>query len=40
MPGEVGITMTLSGAGVMEAGRVLAGVDGAVRIDQIHDDVL
>ncbi len=32
--------MTLSGAGVMEAGRVLAGVDGAVRIDQIHDDVL
>ncbi|WP_019971038.1 MgtC/SapB family protein [Mycobacterium sp. 141] len=40
MPGEVGITMTLSGAGVMEASRVLAGVDGVVRIDQIHDDAL
>jgi putative Mg2+ transporter-C (MgtC) family protein len=35
---EVGVTMTLSGARVFEAGRVLAGVDGVTRIDQLHDD--
>ncbi|MET0699012.1 MAG: MgtC/SapB family protein [Mycobacterium sp.] len=37
-PGEVGITMTLSGARVLEAGRLLAAVDGVIRIDQLHDD--
>ncbi|MDV3130387.1 MgtC/SapB family protein [Mycobacterium sp. 21AC1] len=36
--GEVGVTMTLSGIRVLEAGRVLAGVDGVHRIDQLHDD--
>jgi putative Mg2+ transporter-C (MgtC) family protein len=36
--GEVGITMTLSGVRVVEAGRVLAEVDGVTRIDQLHDD--
>lgn len=35
---DVGITMTLSGARVSEAGRVLAAVEGVVRIDEIHDD--
>jgi putative Mg2+ transporter-C (MgtC) family protein len=38
MPGEVGITMTLSGARVLDATRVLAGVDGVTRVDQLHDD--
>lgn len=37
-PGDVGITMTLSGVRVLEAGRVLAEVDGVARIDQLHDD--
>lgn len=37
-PGEVGVTMTLSGARVLEAGRILAAVDGVTRIDQLHDD--
>lgn len=36
--GEVGITMTLSGVRVLEAGRVLAGVEGVSRIDQLYDD--
>jgi putative Mg2+ transporter-C (MgtC) family protein len=34
----VGITMTLAGPRVLEAGRVLAVVDGVTRIDQLHDD--
>jgi putative Mg2+ transporter-C (MgtC) family protein len=38
LPDEVGITMTLSGLRVLEAGRVLAVVDGVTRIDQLHDD--
>lgn len=38
MSGEVGVTMTLSGARVFEAGRVLAGIDGVMRIDEVHDD--
>jgi putative Mg2+ transporter-C (MgtC) family protein len=37
-PGEVGITMTLSGTRVLGASRVLADVEGVTRIDLLHDD--
>jgi putative Mg2+ transporter-C (MgtC) family protein len=38
MPGEVAIMMTLAGPGVVDATRVLATVDGVVRVDQMDDD--
>jgi putative Mg2+ transporter-C (MgtC) family protein len=38
MPGEVGIMMTLSGTRVLDAARVLAGIDGVESIVEIHED--
>jgi putative Mg2+ transporter-C (MgtC) family protein len=38
LPGEVGLVMTLSGSRVLHAARVLAEVDGVMRIDELHDD--
>lgn len=35
---DVGVTMTLSGSRVFHANRVLAGIDGVSRVDQLHDD--
>lgn len=37
-PGQVGVVMTLSGAKVLEATRVLADVDGVSRIEQLDND--
>jgi putative Mg2+ transporter-C (MgtC) family protein len=36
--GSVGVTMTLTGPRVLQAGPVLAAVEGVERIDQLHDD--
>jgi putative Mg2+ transporter-C (MgtC) family protein len=36
--GQVGVMMTLSGARILDATRVLAAVEGVARIEQIHDD--
>jgi putative Mg2+ transporter-C (MgtC) family protein len=36
--GQVGVMMTLSGARILDAARVLASVEGVTRIEQIHDD--
>jgi len=36
--GQVGVVMTLSGARILDATRVLAGVDGVTQIDQLDDD--
>jgi putative Mg2+ transporter-C (MgtC) family protein len=36
--GQVGVMMTLSGARIVDATRVLASVDGVMKIDQLNDD--
>jgi putative Mg2+ transporter-C (MgtC) family protein len=38
-PGEVGVAMTLSGAGVLRSTRVLATIDGVTAIDQLDDEL-
>lgn len=36
--GQVGVTMTLSGAGIRNARQVLAGIDGVRAVSQLDDD--
>jgi putative Mg2+ transporter-C (MgtC) family protein len=38
-PGDVGVAMTISGAGILRAARVLATVDGVSAVKQIDEDV-
>jgi putative Mg2+ transporter-C (MgtC) family protein len=37
-PGETGAVMTLSGAGVLGATRVLAAIDGVTAVQQLEED--